>query len=464
MNQHGHLKDMEVNVSDFALMPLTDEHTTVGDMVDKAKLNKLKFYLKTRLRSPLSTRECNTNDTESSDGDISPMLRQRVHSTLGSPPLAQHARSTLSTPPSAQCASSKEYITLMPPHYASSTESLFTGAPSTDDDDVCLLDNDMSTADNVIIPIATSTPAWQESLQEIEFASIHPMVQEPRHYKITLHRGQVFRELVEWFKQDRDGIDFTTYTITFDVILPNGDREQGQDAGVVRDVLSEFWEDFYEQCTTGHKAKVPCFRHDFDKEDWTSVAHVIAMGWILQNILPLRLAPSFLESCLFGLHKENMRDEFFNFISPSERNMLTEALEDFNQVDMEELIDVLSDHGCNVRVTREHIETVIDQIATTEMIQTPAFVKECFFGVLMGYGFDSDLQLQFQRTTPTSRRIISIMDCDDPEAASYNHLRKYVREIEGDEKMLRNFLRFVTGSDLLLSGNGPCVNQSGICV
>ena len=44
------------------------------------------------------------------------------------------------------------------------------------------------------------------------------------------------------------------------------------------------------------------------------------------------------------------------------------------------------------------------------------------------------------------------MDCDDPEADSYNPLRKSVREIEGDEKMLRNFLRFVTGSDLLLSG------------
>ena len=118
-------------------------------------------------------------------------------------------------------------------------------------------------------------------------------------------------------------------------------------------------------------------------------------------LLPLRLAPSFLESCLFGLHKENnIRDEFFNFISPSERNILTEALEDFNQVDMEELVDVLSDHGCKVRV----IETVIDQIATTEMIQTPAFVKECFFGVLMCYGLDIDLQLQYQRTTPTSRK------------------------------------------------------------
>ena len=37
---------------------------------------------------------------------------------------------------------------------------------------------------------------------------------------------------------------------------------------------------------------------------------------------------------------------------------------------MEELIDVLSDHDFKVRVTRDNIETVIDQIATKEMIQT----------------------------------------------------------------------------------------------
>ena len=59
-----------------------------------------------------------------------------------------------------------------------------------------------------------------------------------------------------------------------------------------------------------------------------------------------------------------MRDELFNFTSPSERKILTEALEDFNQVDMEEPFDALSDHGCKVRVTRENIETVIAQIAT----------------------------------------------------------------------------------------------------
>ncbi len=32
--------------------------------------------------------------------------------------------------------------------------------------------------------------------------------------------------------------------------------------GVLRDVLSEFWNDFYEQCTLGNSFKVPYLRHD----------------------------------------------------------------------------------------------------------------------------------------------------------------------------------------------------------
>ena len=43
------------------------------------------------------------------------------------------------------------------------------------------------------------------------------------------------------------------------VILPNGDKEQADDSGgVMRDILCEFWDIFYEQCTLGSDVKVPC--------------------------------------------------------------------------------------------------------------------------------------------------------------------------------------------------------------
>lgn len=51
-SQHGSLKDMIVNLTDFQLKTLPDTNTTIGDMIDRAKLQKLRFYLNTKLRRP----------------------------------------------------------------------------------------------------------------------------------------------------------------------------------------------------------------------------------------------------------------------------------------------------------------------------------------------------------------------------------------------------------------------------
>ena len=132
--------------------------------------------------------------------------------------------------------------------------------------------------------------------------------------QIVVHRGHIFRELINLFKGNSD-VDFAIDIISAHVILPNGDAEQAQDnGGVMRDMLSEFWEDFYEQCTTGSSIKVPCLRHDFDTNDWKAVAHVIAMGWILQKVLPIRLAQSFPSASFYGI-TQDLREEFFDFIT-----------------------------------------------------------------------------------------------------------------------------------------------------
>lgn len=43
------------------------------------------------------------------------------------------------------------------------------------------------------------------------------------------------------------------------------------DGGVLIDVLSEFWNVFYEQCATGNIFKVPYLRHDYENKEWESV-------------------------------------------------------------------------------------------------------------------------------------------------------------------------------------------------
>lgn len=55
--------------------------------------------------------------------------------------------------------------------------------------------------------------------------------------------------------------------ICFKVILPDGKLEQAvDDGGLLRDVLSEFWNDFYGQCTVGNAFKVPYLCLDFGKK------------------------------------------------------------------------------------------------------------------------------------------------------------------------------------------------------
>jgi hypothetical protein len=45
---------MDVDLTDFQLKSLEDEETTLGDIIDKAKLQFIHFYLRTRLQKQIS--------------------------------------------------------------------------------------------------------------------------------------------------------------------------------------------------------------------------------------------------------------------------------------------------------------------------------------------------------------------------------------------------------------------------
>ena len=53
-SQHGELKDMDIELTDFQLKPLEDEETTLGDAIDRVKLQFIHFYLRTRLQTQIS--------------------------------------------------------------------------------------------------------------------------------------------------------------------------------------------------------------------------------------------------------------------------------------------------------------------------------------------------------------------------------------------------------------------------
>ena len=78
---------------------------------------------------------------------------------------------------------------------------------------------------------------------------------------LTVHRGQVFQELMLYFKDRNIGNNVHVYTV--EMISMKGDKELAEDdGGVCCDMLTEFWNDFLAKSTIGNSQKITFIKHD----------------------------------------------------------------------------------------------------------------------------------------------------------------------------------------------------------
>ncbi|CAC5369880.1 unnamed protein product [Mytilus coruscus] len=78
---------------------------------------------------------------------------------------------------------------------------------------------------------------------------------------LKIHRGTLSMiEMICYFKEPI----LMNSPVSIIRVLSNGEQENAEDTGgVLRDVLSEFWGYFLENCTLGKTFKIPSLRHDF---------------------------------------------------------------------------------------------------------------------------------------------------------------------------------------------------------
>lgn len=239
------------------------------------------------------------------------------------------------------------------------------------------------------------------------------------------------------------------------LVLPDGKEELGQDeGGVLRDCLSEFWEEFYEQCTLGTSFKVPFLRHDFGKQQWQSIGRIIAYGWQKENYLPVKIAPVILEQATFGKVKSNLLDNFMKYIPESECMVLESSRADFSSTDMEELLEILQGHSCRKMPTEANYEQILQELAHKKLIQQPAYVIEQWASILSPLRKElEDITTVYDNLQPTGRKLIKALafpaTMNDQEKSIKQYLTTYIREC--DSQRLSRFLRFCTGSDLFLN-------------
>ncbi|XP_019210589.1 uncharacterized protein LOC109199728 [Oreochromis niloticus] len=398
--------DFEFEVWDFKQNHLTDDTCqSIGNMYEAAKLTMLSFYIATKPKDP----EEDASETsevvfvsESSGSDINPLQVGEVRGNF---------------------------------------DEVITGSEISDDPEITfgpIFDAEEDTEDTLVYEgfLVPLSPPNSENI-----------------ITITIRHTDTLRDMITAFSD----AEILRKTLNVKRILPDNTEEPGTGSGILRDVLTCFWHEFYERCTLGATVKVPFIRHDFPAEKWKAVGRILLKGYEECQYFPNKLAIPFLEQVLFNGVYSDLKAHFLQFVSSQECDVLMEAVKNFSAVDLNDLMEVLDSYGCRKRITAETLPTILDEIAHKELVQKPMFVIDCWREIINPHISLSPEALTklFSELQPTSKKVCQLLkfavDLTPQQKEVKNHLKRFIREL--DNIKLQKFMRFCTGSDLIVTNS-----------
>jgi hypothetical protein len=82
--------------------------------------------------------------------------------------------------------------------------------------------------------------------------------------------------------------------LMFSVIGFDGSTEKGESVGVARDVLTSFWQVFFDSLAVGVQEKVPSIRHDHQKMQWVAIVRILIYGYLREKYFPISFSLVFV--------------------------------------------------------------------------------------------------------------------------------------------------------------------------
>ncbi|KAJ8950052.1 hypothetical protein NQ314_008058 [Rhamnusium bicolor] len=132
--------------------------------------------------------------------------------------------------------------------------------------------------------------------------------------------------------------------------------------------------------------------------------------------------------------------------------IISAALQNFNEVDYSELHECLDSLDCKWQPKEENIEKLIKDLAHKEIVQKPMFIINHWHSILENIISSKQLEEIYDRQKNLPKNIMNILDSDEikqeAQKITAGYLKGFVRE--GDEKLLSNFLRYVTGANIII--------------
>lgn len=184
---------------------------------------------------------------------------------------------------------------------------------------------------------------------------------------VHVHRTRLKDDIIQLFSCPK----ITSQVLDVRVIDDHGHLEEGEGPGVLRDVLSTFWQTIFASLTLGHVEKVPFIRHDHQKHEWEAIGRVLFFGLKEAAYLPVCLSPVFLASCLHGEKTTTEADlllSFKSYITPDGREVLERVLSEDFESDDEDLVDFLSSYKCYRKPKAQNIKSLFAELAHQKII------------------------------------------------------------------------------------------------
>jgi hypothetical protein len=448
----GSRDDMLLDIYDYKRCSLNDK-VTVGQLYSESKLSLLRFYLVSIVKTSV--------DEKPSTSELTTPVDDILDISCATPSTSE--LTTVSDEELPDLIPGEE--TILYPHVTN------VGLKSDESFQIMLDDEVIYLQMSIDAPAAfenvTDTlegdnnpngdlSASQEQASFIgQFAHGEGDQEDRPTMTLKVHRGMAFQDLMKHFSQPK--VQQFNGAIRIQMILLSGEPEKGEDdGGVLRDCLTEFWNTFYDTCTTGCDTKVPYLRHDYSANDWKSIAHVLLVGWRLVDYLP-RICLPFLQYSFNGTAavSESLVEDFMSYISVSERDVLITAMKDYESMEHSEIIEVLQNYDCKRAPTATNFKQIIEEIAHVELIQKAAFIADCWNSVLANLVSNECLYSRFNDLKPTVRGVLKRMvppieeaEMNVQDKTVWQYLLRFIRELEAGD--LKKFLRFCTGADILI--------------
>lgn len=275
---------------------------------------------------------------------------------------------------------------------------------------------------------------------------------------LLVHRSTLLKDLINAFSDPKILIS----SLFVKVVDNNGNEEEGEGRGVLRDVLTEFWVLFLQSLAIGALSKVPVIRHDYQRPEWKAIGRILLYGYCREGIFPLALSPTFISICIFGedsVSEEMLLDSFRIYISADEKETMDSCLENQENISgNSDLMELLSSYNCHRIPNAENIQSIFCQLAHQELIQRPRYVANCWSPILQSFkAYDcfqsaANLCAFYEEIKPTPKKVVKMLNAsptNDAERNTLEYLKRFIKSLGGN---ISAFLQFTTGGSVILQG------------